>query len=118
MRENLRRAPDRGILSVEAKVIMVRLFTALLSLLVTLWLFSNAGAARSRTMTGTVVDWQFGQSIAISSGGTGPDGFRFRVRETVFEGDATSIRPGVRVTVWYKMLGERYPVAAKVRVLD
>jgi hypothetical protein len=40
-----------------------------------------------------------------------------RLRETVYEGDAGVMKPGVRVTVWYKSVGERRPVVDKVRVL-
>jgi hypothetical protein len=39
-------------------------------------------------------------------------------RHTVYEGDASTIKVGVRVTVWYRNVGERRPVVEKVRMLD
>lgn len=50
---------------------------------------------------------------------------RLALRETTaYEGqgshhalDPAAIKPGVRVRVWYRGVGERHPVADKVRVL-
>ena len=39
--------------------------------------------------------------------------------DTAYQGDTTdTIPPGVRVTVWYRNVGERRLMAYKVRVLD
>jgi hypothetical protein len=37
---------------------------------------------------------------------------------TVYEGDASTIKVGVRVTVWCRNVSERRMVVEKVRVLD
>ena len=37
---------------------------------------------------------------------------------TVYEGDASTIKVGVRGTVWYRNVSERRLVVEKVRVLD
>ena len=36
---------------------------------------------------------------------------------TRYEGDAGTIKLGVRVTVWYRNVSERRPIVEKVRVL-
>jgi hypothetical protein len=36
----------------------------------------------------------------------------------VYEGDSSTIKPGVRVTVWYRNVGERRFVVEKVQVID
>jgi hypothetical protein len=40
------------------------------------------------------------------------------LRNPVYEGDRDDIGSGVRVTVWYRNLGERNLVGDRVRVLD
>jgi len=48
-----------------------------------------------------------------------PKGFAMTLRhDTVYEGDVHTIKPGVRVTVWYRNAGERRLVVKKVQVLD
>jgi hypothetical protein len=37
--------------------------------------------------------------------------------ETLYERDPRGIKPGIRVTVWYRSVGERRPVADKVSVI-
>jgi hypothetical protein len=37
---------------------------------------------------------------------------------TAYEGDPAAIKPGIRVTVWYRSVGERRLLADKVRMLD
>jgi hypothetical protein len=71
-------------------------------------------------VTGTVTEWYAGDSIRVANGQTGRGGFRLGLRrDTVYEGDTTrTIAPGVRVTVWYRNVGERRLMAYKVRVLD
>jgi hypothetical protein len=71
-----------------------------------------------RTVTGTVMQWQAGESIAVGSG-QNPAGFPLALRpDTVYEGDVSTIRLGARVTVWYRNVSERRLVVEKVRVLD
>ena len=36
---------------------------------------------------------------------------------TAYEGDAAALKPGARVTIWYRNIGERYLVADRVGVL-
>jgi hypothetical protein len=64
-----------------------------------------------------VTEWRAGESIAVANEQTGPKGFRIGLRNTLYEGDVATIRSGVRVTVWYRNVGERSPVADRVRVL-
>jgi len=72
-----------------------------------------------RTATQQVAD---GTVAAVYSGDwmlvTSP-GMRLPVAlhsKTVYEGDPAAIKPGTRVTVWYRGVGERRPVADRVRV--
>jgi hypothetical protein len=58
--------------------------------------------------------------VAAISGRCGrgrPRGVEIALRETVYDGDPADIKGGVRVTVWYRSVGERRPVADIVRVL-
>ena len=69
-------------------------------------------------VTGTVTEWHAGEAIAVGSD-QNPKGFAMALRHTtVYEGDISTIKPGVRVTVWYRNVSERRPVVEKVRVLD
>jgi hypothetical protein len=80
-------------------------------------MFSGLSLRREtpRTVTGTVVEWNAGDSISVGRDHY-PRSLPIALRHnTTYEGD---IRSGVRVTVWYKNVGERRLVAEKVRVLD
>jgi hypothetical protein len=90
---------------------------ALLGAFVVLSLLADRGAATQRVITGTVIEWQVAESISVANEQTDAGGVRLALRETVYEGDAGAIKPGVRVTIWYRSVGERRPVADKVRVL-
>ena len=73
---------------------------------------------RPRSVTGTVTEWRVGESIAVAND-QNPRGFGMSLRRsTVYEGDIRTIKSGVRVTVWYRNVGERRLVAEKVRVLN
>ena len=73
---------------------------------------------RSSSVTGTVTQWRAGESIAVGRK-QNPKGFAMRLRhDTVYEGDISTIKPGVRVTVWYRNVGERRFVVEKVQVID
>lgn len=96
---------------------MLRLAVFLLGVLVALWLITDRHKARMGVITGTVVVAQVGRSISVVNEQTDPQGFGITLRDTVYEGDRAAIKPGARVTVWYKSVGERHPVASKVRVL-
>jgi hypothetical protein len=77
----------------------------------------DRGAGEQHVVTGTVTEWGAGESIKVVNESTDPQ-FRIRLRDTVYEGDASSIAPGDRATVWYRSVGERLPVAVRVRVLS
>jgi len=96
---------------------MLRLCIALLVAFVVLPLFAARGAGRLRVVTGTVAEWQAGQLISVVNEQTDPGGVRIALRDTVYIGDPVTLRPGVRVTVWYEFVGERRPVATQVAVL-
>jgi hypothetical protein len=87
--------------------------------LVTLWGVLDGNTQGSAT--GTVTDLHAGEWLSVA---TGPYGttvtidFRISLRETTaYEGDAAALKPGARVTIWYRNIGERYLVADRVRVL-
>jgi hypothetical protein len=68
--------------------------------------------------TGTIGEVEAGHWIAVASERTDPNGFQIALRDTtIYEGDRASLKPGVRVTVWYRSVGERRFVADRVRVL-
>jgi hypothetical protein len=77
----------------------------------------DRGAGGQRIVTGTVTRWQAGETISVANEETGPESVILALRQTVYEGDPAAIEPGVRVTVWYRSVGERRPVADRVRVL-
>ena len=85
---------------------------------VVLSLLADRGAAGQRgVITGTVIEWHVAELIAVANEGTNPGGVRIALRDTVYERDPHAIKPGIRVTVWYRSVGERRPVADKVSVL-
>jgi hypothetical protein len=81
---------------------------------VMLSLLADRGGAGQHVMTGTVVEWQADEFIAVANEGTHPRGVRFALRDTVYERDPHAIKRGIRVTVWYRIVGDRRPVADKV----
>jgi hypothetical protein len=96
---------------------MLRRSIAVLIAFVVLSSLADSGRLTRRVVAGRVVDWQEGDSISVTNDRTDPVGFRIGLRGAVYEGDPSAIRSGVRVTVWYKIVGERRPVATKVSVL-
>jgi hypothetical protein len=91
---------------------------ALVVAFVGLSLVADRSARGQRIVTGIVTEWRAGESIAVANEQTDPKGFRIGLRNTLYEGDTNTIKSGVRVTVWYRNVGERRPVADRVRVLD
>jgi hypothetical protein len=79
-------------------------------------LVDSARAAR-HVITGTVTEWHGDKLIRVANEQTVPRGIEITLRDTVCDGDPAEITPGVRVTVWYRSVGERRPIADKVRVL-
>jgi hypothetical protein len=75
-------------------------------------------ATPQRITTGTIIESQAGEWIAVASEQTDPRGFRITLREaTTFEGNPAALRTGAHVTVWWRSVGERSFVADRVRVL-
>lgn len=93
---------------------------ALVAAFVGLSRVADRSARGQRIVTGTVTEWRANEFIAIANGQTDLEGFRIVVRNThtVYEDDTDTIQSGVRVTVWYRNVGERRLVADRVRVLD
>ena len=76
---------------------------------------------RPWSVTGTIAEWRAGESIAVHPDHYPPSLPRppMTLRpNTVYEGDPSAIKVGVRVTVWYRNVSERRPVVEKVRLLD
>ena len=73
--------------------------------------------ATQRIVTGTVTEFHAGEWISVSCDGVDPM-FRVALRETTaYDRVPAAIKPGVRVTVSYRGVGERLPIADNVRVL-
>lgn len=69
-------------------------------------------------ISGAVTAWLPGVAIAIANEQTDPGGFPISLRNhTVYQGVIDTIKSGDRVTIWYRLVGERRPVADKVLVL-
>ncbi|MGH9384856.1 MAG: hypothetical protein ACRD2N_11275 [Vicinamibacterales bacterium] len=83
---------------------------------------ADRGVATQRVVTGTVAEIHAGEWMLITN-----EAMRVPValgRTTAIERqghyaalDPEIIKPGARVTVWYRSVAERRPVADKVRVL-
>ena len=92
---------------------------ALLIAFVGLSLLADRSARGQRVVTGTVTVWRAGESINVANESTDPTAFAMQLRPTTaYEGDTRAIRPGARVTVWYRNVGERRFVVDRIRVLD
>src|ERR1700752_3494028 len=75
--------------------------------------------APQRVVTGTIGEFEAGQWFAVANEQTDPGGYRITLSEgTIYEGNPAALRTGVRVTVWWRSVGERHFVADKVRVLS
>lgn len=78
---------------------------------------ADRGSAQ-RVVTGTVGEYVAGEWISVANETTDPMGFQIALRKTTaLEDDPALIKPGARVTVWYRSVGERRPLADKVRVV-
>ena len=77
---------------------------------------ANRGSVQS-VLTGTVGEYVPGKWISVANDTTDPMGVQIALRETTaLETDPALITPGVHVTVWYRIVAERRPVAEKIRV--
>jgi hypothetical protein len=93
------------------------LLVVALVVLATGWYFSARDVTSSRVLTGTVVDWQRDRSVSVARNSNDLVGITFALRNAVYDEEFGPIRRGVRVTVWYRNMGEARLVAYKVRVL-
>jgi hypothetical protein len=92
---------------------------AILVAFVGLSLLADRSAQGRRVVTGTITVWRAGEYIKVVNESTDPTGFAMQLGPTTtYEGDTRTIRPGARVSVWYRNLGERRFVVDRVRVLD
>jgi hypothetical protein len=112
----------------------LRLSLALLVAFAVLFLAENRSTSGVLVITGDVVEWDPDRSITVANEQTDPRGIRIDVRGvarglkpalydgrdavTDHDGDRDAIRSGARVSVWYQSIGEHFPVAVKVLVLD
>ena len=81
---------------------------------VVLSVLADRGATQ-RVATGTVAEVHAGEWMLVAN-----EHMRLPValgETTVYEGNPAAIKPGIRVTVWYRSVAERRPVADKVRIL-
>jgi hypothetical protein len=66
-------------------------------------------------ITGTVTEVHAGEWMLVANERTGlPVALRDTTR---YEGKPAAIRTGIHVTVWYRRVAERRPLADKVRIL-
>ena len=94
------------------RALMASLFAAFMALSV----LADRGAPQ-QVLTGTVSEIEAGEWLSVANETSDPMGTRIALRETVYERERAAIKPGVRVTVWFRTIGERRPVADKVRIL-
>jgi hypothetical protein len=81
---------------------------------VVLSVLADRGAS-TQVATGTVAEIHAGEWMLVANEGMRlPVAFR---EKTAYEGDPAAIKTGIRVTVWYRYVAERRPVADKVRML-
>jgi hypothetical protein len=76
---------------------------------------ADRGASAQRVATGTVAEVHIGNWMLVANGH-----MRLPVAfgaTTAYEGNPAVIKTGIRVTVWYRGVGERRLVADRVRVL-
>ena len=76
---------------------------------------ADRGGSTQRVATGTVAEVHAGEWMLVAN-----DRMRLPVafgETTAYEGSLSAIKPGTRVTVWYRLVAERRPVADKVRLL-
>ncbi len=95
----------------------MRMFIALLAVgFVVLLVLAERGTSTQHVATGTVAEIHAGEWMLVAH-----PGMRLPVtlRETtMYEGNPAAIKPGIRVSVWYRGVAERRPVADRVRVLS
>lgn len=93
----------------------MRMFIALLAVaFVVLSVLADRGPSTQRVATGTVAEVHAGEWMLVAYPGVR---LPVALRETTtYEGNPADLKPGIRVTVWYRGVAERRPVADRVRV--
>jgi len=82
---------------------------------VVLSVLADSGVSTQRIDTGVVAEVHAGEWMLVAN-----EGMRLPValsEMTAYEGDPDAIESGIGVTVWYRHVAERRPVADKVRIL-
>lgn len=75
--------------------------------------------APQRVVTGTIRESKTREWLTVATHTMEPKGFPIALRKTtIYEGNHSALKPGNRVTVWYRGVGERHFVADRVRVLS
>jgi hypothetical protein len=88
---------------------------SMLVAVVVLSVFADRGTSTQHVATGTVAEVHAGEWMMVADAGMRlPVALR---ATTTYEGNPADIKPGIRVTVWYRGVAERRPVADKVRML-
>jgi hypothetical protein len=84
---------------------------------------ADSGASKQFVVTGTVAGFQPGMWLLVSNEQVLSlqvalrETTTYEVQDPYGALDSAGIAPGVRVRVWYRLVGERHPVADKVRVV-
>jgi len=81
-----------------------------------LLLVASSSRAPAHTIEGTVLAFAAGQSLIVVNEQTDPSGVEFFLRHTRIEPRET-LRPGARVKVWYRAVGEHRPIVDRIHVL-
>ena len=99
----------------------MRIAIAFIASLAVAWVVVLLLAGRSsaqHVVTGTIGEYVAGEFLSVANETTDPMGVQIALRKTTaFDGDPARITPGIRVTVWYRSVAERRPVADRVRVV-
>jgi hypothetical protein len=96
---------------------MMAFVAALVVALVVASALTDRGSVQ-RALTGTVGEHVAGEWISVANKTTDPRGVQIALRKTTaFESDPALFKPGIRVTVWYRSVGERRPLADRVRLV-
>jgi hypothetical protein len=84
-----------------------------------LWAIFIQDRSEVRVLTGVVTAFRSGELIAVANDTTDHDGIQIFLRaDTGFVGDRQQIAPGASVTVKFRYVGERRPIADEVHLLS
>ena len=83
---------------------------------VVLSVLADRSVSTQRIASGPVAEMHAGEWMLVAN-----EGMRLPValqQKTAYEGSPAALTAGSRVTVWYRLVAERRPVADKVRIHD